>query len=120
MAEPNSDSTRKRVHQIGIATFTTLCSQIALSFVGYFALSAQHPSRMHAFGAEVIVWMACAFVLGVMLCGLAVVYLRAVFRGKAAPTKKVLWTVLIISFGPFAMAYYWTVHMRPLSHGMAY
>jgi hypothetical protein len=50
---------------------------------------------------------------------LAVVYLRAVFGHNTPLTKPVLWTVLIITFGPFAMAYYWTVYMRPVSHGMA-
>lgn len=119
MAEPNSDSTRKRVRRVGVATFATLCSQIALSLAGYFALSAQHSSRPLTLGVEFITWMACAFILGVMLCFLAVVYLRAVFRDNAALTKKVLWTLLIISFGPFAMGCYWTVYMRPLSDGLA-
>jgi hypothetical protein len=68
MAEPNSDSTRKRVRRMGIATFATLCSQIALSLVGYVALGAQYPSRMHGLGAGFIAWMACAFIVGVMLC----------------------------------------------------
>lgn len=106
------------MRRIGVATFATLCSQIAGSLVGYVALGHQHPSRMDVPQAGFIAWMTWAFVTGVMLCVLAVVYLRYVFRDNAAPRNRVLWTLLIILLGPFAMVYYWTVYMRRLPQGM--
>ena len=63
--------------------------------------------------------MASAFIDGVMLCALAVVYLWHLFRDTAAPRNTALWALLIVVFGPFAMAYYWTVYMRRLPHQMA-
>ena len=109
----------QRVRWIGAATFATLCLLIATSFVGYFALRHLYPGRTQVLRAGAIAWMASAFIDGVMLCALAVVYLWHLFRDTAAPRNTALWALLIVVFGPFAMAYYWTVYMRRLPHQMA-
>ena len=119
MPEPASDSTGKRVRRLGIATFATLCLEIALSLVGYVAISHQRFGRMQTITTGDIAWIAAAFITSGILCVLIVFYLRHLFRDNAAPRSRVLWTILIIFLGAFAMAYYWTVYMRRLPHKMA-
>lgn len=105
MSIGQSEKSRRR---IGIATFATLFSLIALSawFDVVFFQRDSH-SAFQSYGPAVRdAVLAVSFVGGVATCVLAVGYLRHAYRSDSTTARKVLWTVLIVSFGPFAMAWF--------------
>ena len=60
------------------------------------------------------VWVATVTYVIVALT-LLIVYLPHLSRSRAAPENRVLWTIVLLFFGPIAMSYYWIKFMRPRS-----
>jgi hypothetical protein len=115
MAEPNPNWTDRRVRRIGLATFAPLF--LSIGFELWFLVFLDASTRRLFRGTVApIAFVAASFVAGAVLCVLAVVYLRQLFRSGAAPRTKVLWTLLIVLFPLLAMPCYWVVYVRRQPH----